>query len=149
MSAEPIRSFEEFWPYYVRAHANKTNRILHFAGTTAAVACVLGALVFRRPKLLIAAPIVGYGAAWIGHFFVEGNVPATFGHPLWSLKADFVMASKIVNGTMDAEVERVMAESQPREEAPPPAKGVADINVNVYAARSEVGAGDPDRYAVN
>ncbi|MGO8993561.1 MAG: Mpo1-like protein [Polyangiaceae bacterium] len=103
-------SFEEFWPYYVRAHSNKTNRRLHFVGTTLAMACVGGAALLRRPALLIAAPVVGYGFAWFGHFVFEKNIPATFGHPAWSFRADFVMWSKIANGTMDAEVERVMAE---------------------------------------
>ena len=62
--------------------------------------------------MLALAPVLGYGSAWIGHFFVEGNVPAAFGHPLWSLRADMRMWTKIVAGTMDAEVERVMADAQ-------------------------------------
>ena len=42
-SEQPIRSFGEFWPHYVRAHANKGNRMLHFAGTTAARIFAFGA----------------------------------------------------------------------------------------------------------
>jgi hypothetical protein len=102
-------TFEEFWPTYVRAHSNKTNRQLHFVGTTLAMACVGGAALLRRPSLLIAAPIVGYGFAWVGHFGFEKNIPATFTNPLWSFRADFKMWTKIANGTMDAEVERVMS----------------------------------------
>jgi hypothetical protein len=110
MSQQPIGSFDEFWPHYVRAHSHKGNRLLHFAGTTAAVACVAAAIVTRRPKLLAVAPVVGYGAAWVGHFLVENNVPATFGHPLYALAGDFVMWWKIATGTMDAEVERCTTE---------------------------------------
>jgi hypothetical protein len=110
MSQQPIQSFEEFWPHYVRAHAHKGNRMLHFAGTSAAMACVAAAILTRKPKLLALAPVLGYGAAWIGHFGVEKNTPATFGHPLWSLASDFVMWWKIATGTMDAEVERAVAE---------------------------------------
>ena len=109
MAQPQISSFEEFWPYYVRAHASKGNRALHFVGTTAAMVCVAGALLSRRGKLAALAPLVGYGAAWIGHFLVEKNTPATFGHPLWSLKSDFIMWSKMVAGTMEAEVERARA----------------------------------------
>jgi hypothetical protein len=110
---KPIETFEEFWTYYVRAHSNKQNRTLHFLGTTAAMACAAGALLGRRRWPLLLAPLVGYGPAWIGHFLVEGNKPATFGHPLWSLRADLIMWRKILTGTMDAEVERVTRESEP------------------------------------
>lgn len=101
-------TFEEFWPHYVREHAKKSTRTLHFVGTTLAMACVGGAVVFRKPSLLLLAPLVGYGPAWVGHFFIEGNRPATFTHPIYSLRADFVMWRKILDGTMDAEVERAM-----------------------------------------
>ena len=104
--ADDIKSFEEFWPYYVRAHSSKGNRRLHFAGTSAGLVVAAAGILLRRPRYLLLAPVIGYGCAWIGHFFVEGNVPATFGHPLWSLKADFVMWKKILDGTMDAEVEK-------------------------------------------
>ena len=114
MSVEPMHSFEDFWPHYVRAHANKNNRRLHFVGTSAALALVAGGVVTRRAWPLLLAPVVGYGFAWVGHFFVEGNVPATFGHPLWSLRGDFVMWKKMLEGTMDAEVERhTMAPVEP------------------------------------
>jgi hypothetical protein len=103
------KSFEEFWDFYVRAHSNPTNRKLHFVGTSLAMACVGGAVLLRRPSLFVAAPIVGYGFAWVGHFVFEKNKPASFDHPVWSFKADMLMWRKIASGTMDAEVERVMA----------------------------------------
>jgi hypothetical protein len=123
---DAIASFEEFWPHYVRAHSKKWNRRLHFAGTTAALAVAGLGVVTWRPSLLLLAPVVGYGPAWIGHFLVEGNVPATFGHPLWSLKADLIMWAKMIEGSMDAEVERVLAESaqQPSPDAVEVARAV-------------------------
>ncbi len=111
-------SFEEFWPFYVKEHSKKATRILHFVGTTAAGACVLGGLLTKRRWLLAVAPVVGYGPAWIGHFFIEKNRPATFQHPLWSLRADGVMWWKTLTRTMDAEVERVLAEERARAEKP-------------------------------
>lgn len=108
MDHEPT-SFEEFWEFYVREHSVKLNRTLHFVGSTAALACVAGAVLGRKKWLFAAAPVVGYGFAWAGHFLVEKNKPASFSYPLWSFLADWRMWSKIANGTMDAEVERVMA----------------------------------------
>ncbi len=115
--SDRFESFEEFWPHYVREHADPLNRKLHFIGTTGVLAIAAAAAVTRRPKLLLAAPIMGYGFAWVGHFFVEKNRPATFTHPLWSLRGDFVMYFKMLTGQMDAEVAKATeaAETHARE----------------------------------
>ena len=52
----------------------------------------------RRRRWLVAAPIAGYGFAWIGHFFFEHNRPATFCHPLYSLAGDWVMFRDMLTG---------------------------------------------------
>jgi hypothetical protein len=117
---ERIDGFEKFWDFYVGEHQKKGTRLLHFIGTTAALGCIAGAVLTKRRWLLLLAPVVGYGPAWVGHFFVEKNKPATFKYPLWSLQADFVMWWKTVTGTMQAEVDRVVRErkeAKVREEA--------------------------------
>ena len=114
---ERFETFEQFWPYYVREHAKKSTRMLHFVGTgTALLAGAVGLVSRRRRWLLAAVPVIGYGAAWIGHFFFEKNMPATFRYPVWSLRADFVMFTKIIAGTMDDEVDRVMREYAARQD---------------------------------
>jgi hypothetical protein len=131
MSSDRIQSFAEFWPFYVREHSKKTTRILHFVGTTVATAIAATAIVKRQPALIPLALVAGYGPAWIGHFFVENNRPASFKYPLWSFAADYVMWSKIAAGTMDAEVERCMAMAAPVEEVAHPAtNGVDHSTVN-------------------
>lgn len=112
MTEREIETFEQFWDFYVSEHRSKANRILHFVGTTAAMGCVATGIVTRRYWLVALALVCGYGPAWFGHFVVEGNRPATFKYPLWSLRADFVMWWKTVQGKMDAEVERVVAQEQ-------------------------------------
>lgn len=101
------QSFEEFWPYYVSQHRNPTCRRLHFAGTTLAMGCI--AISPAVPAALLAAPVVGYGLAWIGHFAFEKNRPASWGGAraaVWSLRGDLRMWGYMVRGLMDAEVER-------------------------------------------
>src|SRR5262245_14871104 len=73
-----FESFEQFWPYYVREHSRKATRLLHFMGTGAAIAALAAGVLTRRGGLIALAPVLGYGPAWIGHFFVQRNKPATF-----------------------------------------------------------------------
>jgi hypothetical protein len=117
MEEKRYGTFEEFWPFYVREHSKKATRIFHFVGTTAAVSCAAMGLLFRKPWMLLVAPVLGYGPAWVSHFFIEKNKPATFKYPLWSLRADFVMWKKIVTGQMDEEVERCLREHAEKEAA--------------------------------
>ncbi|MFT3924308.1 MAG: DUF962 domain-containing protein [Myxococcales bacterium] len=106
MTGLQITSFEAFWPYYVRAHQKPLTRALHYLGTFCALGCVAAGALALQPMWLLAAPAVGYGAAWLGHFLVEGNRPATFGHALYSFMADFKMLRLALRGQMAAEVER-------------------------------------------
>lgn len=110
-----IESFEEFWDYYVGEHQKPATRALHFVGTTAAMACAAAGLLTKRRWLLLVAPFAGYGPAWVSHFFIEKNKPATFDYPAWSLRADFVMWWKIANRKMQGEVDRVRAARQAAE----------------------------------
>lgn len=107
MVPDGIESFDEFWPYYLQEHSSRSNRMVHVAGTSAALLIAGAAIAKRKPKLLALAPVVGYGMAWIGHFVIEKNRPATFQHPLWSLLGDFKMAGMTVTGQMEDELARL------------------------------------------
>ncbi len=106
MSERKYGTFEEFWPFYVSQHSKKATRTLHFIGSTLALGALAAAAVTRRPALLLGAPLAGYGFAWVSHFFVEQNKPATFTYPLWSLMGDARMWWMTANGAMDAEAAR-------------------------------------------
>ncbi len=120
-----IETFDEFWPFYVRAHSKKLTRQFHFAGTSLALAAAAAGIFTRHKWLLLAAPVVGYGPAWVSHFFIEKNRPATFGHPGWSLMADFVMWGKTLAGTMDHEVQQILELTDPEDSAVESEPGIA------------------------
>lgn len=119
-------SFAEFWPTYVRAHSREKTRMLHAIGSVLAVV-MLGLAFAVSLWFLIAVPIVGYAFAWYGHFFVEKNKPATFGHPFYSLAADYRMLFLMMAGRMDSEVARhvVPPATLPVAAAPDKARDVA------------------------
>ncbi|MGA0734760.1 MAG: Mpo1-like protein [Steroidobacteraceae bacterium] len=93
-----FRNFEEFYPFYLGEHADRTSRRLHVIGTSAAVLQILAAIVLREPMLCLTALLSGYGFAWVGHYVFEKNRPATFKHPLYSLRGDFRMAREVFSG---------------------------------------------------
>ncbi|MBM4378627.1 MAG: DUF962 domain-containing protein [Deltaproteobacteria bacterium] len=107
--ADRISNYRDFWPFYVGEHLHPATRWMHFVGTNGVVALLVLAVVSRDPRLLVALPVCGYGFAWVSHFFIEKNRPATFTYARWSLAADFHMCALMWAGKMQAEVEKVRA----------------------------------------
>ncbi|HWP91847.1 MAG TPA: DUF962 domain-containing protein [Thermodesulfobacteriota bacterium] len=93
-----FKSFSEFYPFYLSEHSNPVNRRLHFFGCLLVILILLYAIFTKTWLALILLPIVGYGFAWIGHYFVEKNRPATFTYPLYSFMGDWVMFKDIISG---------------------------------------------------
>jgi len=91
-------SFREFYPDYLAEHRDSACRRLHFSGSALVLAVVLTAAVTRDWRWLLGAPVVGYGFAWIGHYFFERNRPATFHAPLYSFAGDWVMFKDMLTG---------------------------------------------------
>jgi len=99
--SERYRSFRDFYPFYLSQHSHPTTRALHYVGTSLVLAALFGAPATGRPVVLWAIPVLGYGPAWIGHFFFERNRPATFRYPVYSLLGDFLMLFQAVTGRLD------------------------------------------------
>ncbi|MFT4855334.1 MAG: hypothetical protein ACI8YP_001449 [Algoriphagus sp.] len=93
-----IQTLREFYPYYLSEHQNATSRKLHFIGTGSLFVILIIAIFLGNFSLLFAIPIVGYGFAWVGHFFFEKNKPATFKYPLYSLASDFMLFFHLLSG---------------------------------------------------
>lgn len=95
---EGFKSLKEFYPFYLSEHQDTTCRVLHFVGTTGFFLMLFYALFTMQFWLLWLLPVIGYGFAWVGHFFFEKNKPATFQYPLWSLASDFILYFEILLG---------------------------------------------------
>ncbi len=110
MENERIKSYAEFWDHYVLEHSQPMTRYLHFIGTSLGIVMLVW---FLRSGSYLYIPlcfVVGYAFAWISHFFVEHNKPASFQYPLWSFISDYKMMAFMLLGKMDAEVDRVINE---------------------------------------
>jgi hypothetical protein len=99
------KTFAQFWPFYLREHSKPSTRALHYAGTSLVVLLAAGAIATGTWWLLAVMPVAGYAFAWIAHFAVERNRPATFTYPLWSLAADFKMWWLWLTGRIGRELE--------------------------------------------
>jgi hypothetical protein len=106
MAKDSFGTFAEFWPFYLRQHSKRLTRKLHFVGLDIAVVLALLAAWERQPVWLLVALLPTYGLAWIGHFFIERNRPATFTYPFWSFLGDWKMWALMRTGRLDAELRR-------------------------------------------
>jgi hypothetical protein len=101
-----VANFEDFWPGYLGEHRHPLNRLLHVVGTTLALALILGLSLAGLWTWTGLAAIIGYGFAWIGHVGIEKNRPASFRHPLYSLRADLRMWALACTGRLERELHR-------------------------------------------
>ncbi|HYH38603.1 MAG TPA: DUF962 domain-containing protein [Azospirillum sp.] len=114
----------EFWPKYLAEHRNPVNRALHVTGTVVATGLLVGGVALWDWRLLVAAPVAGYGFAWFGHFVVEKNRPKTFEAPFRSLAGDFRMAGLALCGRLGKEMERCgVGDTCPHPNPPPLRRG--------------------------
>jgi hypothetical protein len=95
---QSLKSFAEFYPFYLREHSNRTCRRLHFLGSSLALICLSMVFLRGQPQYFIYGLLCGYCFAWIGHFGFEKNKPASFKRPLYSFMGDWVMYKDIWTG---------------------------------------------------
>lgn len=92
------KNLKEFYPYYLSEHEHKTTKLFHFVGTSFSIMFFVFFIVELNPVYILFALLSGYGFAWVSHFFVEHNKPATFTYPFFSLISDYIMFWEILRG---------------------------------------------------
>lgn len=98
MNSVEYKNLNEFYPYYLGEHANRTCRRLHFVGTSTAILLTAYGIFSAQYWLIGLAFVQGYAFAWVGHFFFEHNKPATFKYPWLSYKGDCRMWWETLTG---------------------------------------------------
>jgi hypothetical protein len=111
-------SFAEFWPHYVGEHRKPLCRGIHYVAALLTFGVVLWSLAALDWRPLLLAPLVGYGGAWVAHFAIEHNHPATWGYVWWSLLGEYRMLGLALTGRMAAEMKRLYGSVDPARDAP-------------------------------
>ncbi|XP_023333654.1 uncharacterized protein LOC111705371 [Eurytemora carolleeae] len=99
VTGKPFQDFWSFYPYYVCEHQQPRTKLFHFIASLN-VLCLLANMT--TSGFNITTPILGlfqgYGLAWISHFWIEKNKPATWQYPGYSFAGDFVLFSEVLSG---------------------------------------------------
>ena len=92
-----------FVPALVAMAAIATHAVTRVEAHRRSLPHVLGMLLLpslASPMVFPAGVVFAYGCAWVGHFRFEGNRPATFSYPVWSLASDLRMWSHMARGRL-------------------------------------------------
>ncbi len=95
-----FKSYDEFYRFYLGEHSKASTRIFHCVGTLMGMGLLVFAIAQRRWEFILWALLVGYGAAWISHFFIEKNKPASFKQPFYSFISDYRMLFDTLRGKL-------------------------------------------------
>ena len=106
-----FNSYDEFFTFYLQQHSDPRNRVLHAVGTTLGIAVAVAAFMSGHLRYAFLFLPIAYGFAWTGHFALEKNKPATFGHPFWSFISDFRMLGLMFTGRLSARMKQQMPQS--------------------------------------
>ncbi|HEX7665995.1 MAG TPA: DUF962 domain-containing protein [Polyangiaceae bacterium] len=106
MTPYDARTFEEFWPHYVRLHSRRETQIMHAAASLACLGVLTVAAKKRNPAIALLAPLVDFGIAQASHRLFEKNVTTPWKNQLWHTRAELRMLRLTLTGGMQAEVAR-------------------------------------------
>ena len=95
---ERIKTFKEFYPYYLNQHSKKFTRIFHFTGTLLVLGVIIYVLQSGKERFLWYIPIFGLGISALSHYIFEKNKPTSFQYPVFTLMGDFKMLFELLIG---------------------------------------------------
>ena len=99
---QAFESFADFYPFYLCEHDLAITKLFHFVATFNVSVLIL--MLFNakaastKIRILIFVTVQAYGLAWISHFFLEKNKPATFKYPIYSFFGDWMMFKDALMG---------------------------------------------------
>lgn len=101
-----MKTYDEFWLFYLKSHASPVTRQIHYVAISVIALGLALAAYMANPWIAAGAIAAGYVIAWTAHFTVEDNKPVMFQHPLWSLRSGLTMYLLWISGRLAPELKR-------------------------------------------
>ena len=99
-----FQTYAEFWPFYLREHANPATRAIHYAGTLASTAVLVA--VDREPELVVAArgTVLRLWPGLVQPLLRREEQARNLEAPFWSLISDYRMCGLFLTGRLSDEL---------------------------------------------
>lgn len=101
-----MTSLHDFWGAYLRAHARRATRVVHYLATALGIAGVAWSIMSLDPWPGLIAIAFGYALAIGAHRFVEHNQPLILANPVWGALSDMRMCLLALSGRLGRELNR-------------------------------------------
>ena len=98
MERRTFENFGEFYAFYLTQHQRPWTRLIHVTATLFALVWAFATALRGAAAWIPFGFVLAYGPAWLSHFFIEKNRPATFRYPFYSLASDFRFVLEIFTG---------------------------------------------------
>ena len=96
METQKIKTYKEFYQFYLSEHSKPLTRLFHFIGILLVFVVISYVLQSGKERFLWYCPIFGFGLGWLSHAIFEKSIPLTFRYPVWTLIADFQMFFELI-----------------------------------------------------
>jgi len=93
-----IKSFSEFYDFYLSQHQKMWTRIFHFIGTALVLLVLIYVIQSGKERFLWYLPIFGWGFSALSHYIFEKNKLTGFQYPFFTLMADFKIFFELITG---------------------------------------------------
>lgn len=98
MMSERIKTYPEFYQFYLSQHRKLWTRIFHFIAILLVLGVIIYVLQSGKERFLWYVPIYGLGISGLSHAIFEKNRPTILKYPLWSTFSDLRMFFELLIG---------------------------------------------------
>ena len=102
-----VRTFNEYWSHYLRAHSSGTSRAFHFGGIALSAAATGWLLAHGLVFFIVLGAVPAMVGAWLGHRLSPRKSHTVDEYPGWAVRADLKMFALAVTGRLGNELARV------------------------------------------